>query len=97
LSSQLEIMAAQVVLNQAGVDGAKAITGTASVEAASGKYFCTLQAMTASVVAAQTDVDGAVNADLTAITEIPTGVLINGKWRAITLTSGELIGYYAKG
>jgi hypothetical protein len=97
LSSQLEIMAAQVELNKAGVTGSKAITGTDEVTPADGYYFFAFQAMIDTVVAAQGDVTGAVNADLTGFTKISAGVVVYGKWNSITLTSGELIGYYAKG
>jgi hypothetical protein len=95
--SQLELMAAQVALNKAGATGSKAITGTDAVTPADGYYFFALQAMATTVVAAQGDVSGAVNADLTTITGIPAGVIIYGKWDSITLTSGQMIGYYAKG
>ncbi|HBV95786.1 MAG: hypothetical protein JL50_10870 [Peptococcaceae bacterium BICA1-7] len=95
--SQLELMAAQVALNKAGATGSKAITGTSAVTPADGYYFFALQAMAATVVAAQGNVSGAVNADLTTITSIPVGAVVYGKWNSITLTSGEMIGYYAKG
>jgi hypothetical protein len=95
--SQLELMAAQVALNKAGATGAKEITGTEAVTPADGYYFFALQAMAATVVAAQSDVSGAVNADLATITSIPAGAIIYGKWDSITLTSGQMIGYYAKG
>ena len=95
--SQLELMAAHVALNKAGATGSKAITGTSAVTPADGYYFFALQAMAATVVAAQGNVSGAVNADLTTITSIPVGAVVYGKWNSITLTSGEMIGYYAKG
>ncbi len=95
--SQLEIMAAQVALNKAGATGSKAITGTNAVTPADGYYFFALQAMAATVVAAQGDVSGAVNASLATITSIPAGAIIYGKWNSITLASGQMIGYYAKG
>lgn len=95
--SQLELMAAQVALNKAGATGSKAITGTDAVEPADGYYFFALQAMADTVVAAQGNVSGAVNSDLTGFTKIPAGSTVYGKWNSITLTSGEMIGYYAKG
>ena len=95
--SVTEIMAAQAALNLAGMTGAKEITGTASVTAATGNYFCALHAMTATVVAAQTNVNDAVNADLTKITSIPANAVLHGKWSTVTLASGQMIGYYAKG
>jgi hypothetical protein len=95
--SQLELMAAQVAVNKVGATGAKEITGTSEVKPASGYYFFALKAMMDTVVAAQGDKSGAVNADLTKFTKIPAGATVYGKWTAITLTSGELIGYYAKG
>jgi hypothetical protein len=97
LSSYLEIAAAQVALNKAGATGSKAITGTDPVTPADGYYFFALQAMADTVVAAQGDVTDAVNADLTEFTKISAGVTVYGKWNSITLTSGELIGYYAIG
>jgi hypothetical protein len=95
--SQLELMAAQVALNKAGATGAKEITGTEAVTPADGYYFFALQAVADTVVAAQGSVSGAVNADLTKFTKISAGVIVYGKWNSITLTSGEMIGYYAKG
>jgi hypothetical protein len=95
--SLLQQLAAQVELNKAGANGTKEITGIAAVVPADGFYFCALQAMADTVVAAQGNVSGAVNADLTAFTKIPAGVTVYGKWNSITLASGELIGYYAKG
>lgn len=95
--SQLELMAAQVALNKAGATGSKTITGTSAVIPATGYYFFALQAMAATVVASQIDVSGAVNATLSSITSIPVGAIIYGKWSSITLTSGQMIGYYAKG
>ena len=95
--SQTEIMAAQVALNNAGMTGSKAITGTSAVTPAAGFYFCALQALKDSVVAAQGNVSEAVNATLSSFTKIPAGMTVYGKWNSITLTSGELIGYYARG
>jgi hypothetical protein len=97
LSSQLEIMAAQVALNLAGMTGAKEITGTSEVKPDDGYYFCAFHAVADTVVAAQSNKAAAKNADLTKFTKIYAGVTVYGKWTAITLTSGELIGYYAKG
>ncbi len=95
--SELQIKAAQVTINKAGATGSKAITGTSAVTPADGYYFFALQAMAATVVAAQGDVSGATNATLSSITSIPAGAIIYGKWNSITLTSGQMIGYYAKG
>jgi hypothetical protein len=95
--SQLELMAAQVALNNAGMTGAKEITGTSEITPADGYYFCALQAMADTVVATQSNKADAINADLTKFTKISAGVTVYGKWDAIKLTSGELIGYYAKG
>lgn len=97
MSSNTEIMAAQVALNKAGATGSKDITGTDAVEPADGYYFFALHAMADTVVAAQGNLSGAVNTDLTKFTKIPAGAVVYGKWNSITLTSGELIGYYAKG
>ena len=95
--SQIELMAAQVALNNSGMTGAKEITGTSEVKPADGHYFCSLHAVADTVVATQTNKTGAVNADLTKFTKISAGVTVYGKWDAIKLTSGEMIGYYAKG
>jgi hypothetical protein len=95
--SQLELMAAQVALNLAGVTGSKEITGTSEVKPDTGYYFCAFHAVADTEVAAQTDKTDAKNADLTKFTKIYTGATVCGKWTAITLTSGGLIGYYAKG
>ena len=95
--SQLELMAAQVALNLAGMTGSKEITGKNEVKPADGYYFCALHAVADTVVATQTDKDKAINADLTKFTKLSAGVTVYGKWDAIKLTSGELIGYYAKG
>lgn len=73
--------------------GSKSITGTSAVVPASGYVFSYLYVAEAAVVAAQVDA-GIDNADLTAITSLPVGIYIYGKWSSITLTSGSLIGYY---
>lgn len=95
--SQLELMAAQVALNLAGMTGSKEITGTSEVKPADGYYFCALHAVADTVVATQTDKNESINADLTKFTKLSAGVTVYGKWDAIKLTSGGLIGYYAKG
>ena len=95
--SQIELMAAQVALNIAGMTGSKEITGTSEVKPDTGYYFCAFHAVADTVVAAQSNKEDAKNADLTKFTKISAGVTVYGKWDAIKLTSGELIGYYAKG
>jgi hypothetical protein len=94
--SQTEIMAAQMALNLAGMTGAKEITGTIEVKPDDGYYFCAFHAVADTVVATQTNKDEAVNADLTKFNKISAGVTVYGKWTAIKLTSGEMIGYYAR-
>lgn len=95
--SQLEQSAAAILLSTHGMIGSKAITGTSVVTPADGYYFCAITAMAATVVASQGDVSGSTNATLSGITSIPAGVTIYGKFSSITLTSGQAIGYYAKG
>lgn len=95
--SSIENMASQAILNQIGVTGSKEITSTDAVTPATGYYFFAIQVMADTVVAAQGDISGAVNADLTGFTKLPVGVTVYGKWNSITLTSGEVIAYYAKG
>ena len=63
----------------------------------SGHYFCAITAMADAVVASQTNVTGAYNPKLACLTKIPAGATVYGKFSSISLTSGELIGYYAKG
>jgi hypothetical protein len=94
--SQTEIMAAQMALNLAGMTGAKEITGATEVKPDDGYYFCAFHAVADTVVAEQTNKDEAVNADLTKFNKISAGVTVYGKWTAIKLTSGEMIGYYAR-
>ena len=92
-----EIMAAQVYLNNSGVNGGKEITGTSAVTPADGYYFCKIEVMSDTAVAAQGNVTGATNPDLTKITSIPAKTILYGKWNSITLTKGDAIAYYAKG
>jgi len=92
-----EIMAAQVYLNNSGVNGGKVISGTSAVTPADGYYFCKIEVMSDMKVKAQGNVTGATNPDLTAITTIPAKTILYGKWNSITLTSGDAIAYYAKG
>ena len=92
-----EIMAAQVYLNNSGVNGGKEITGTSAVTPADGYYFCKIEVMSDMRVSAQGNVTGATNPDLTKITSIPAKTILYGKWNSITLTSGGAIAYYAKG
>jgi len=92
-----EIMAAQVYLNNSGVNGGKEITGTSAVTPADGYYFCKIEVMSDMKVSAQGDVTGATNPTLTAIASIPAKTILYGKWNSITLTSGDAIAYYAKG
>jgi len=80
----------------AGEYGAKAITGTDAVTPATGYYFAALHAMAATDVAEQEDVAGAHNPTLSDITSIPANSVLYGKWSSITLTSGQMIGYYKK-
>lgn len=91
MSSQLEQAAAQVYLNQHGMTGGKAITGTTAVLPPTGYYFCAILATAAMVVASQVDVTAAVNPVLG---PIPVGATVYGKFASITLTSGTGIGYY---
>lgn len=91
--SQLEQMAAQAYLNNHGMTGGKAITGTSQVLPDEGYYFCAILATAATVVASQTNVAGATNPTLG---PIPVGATVYGKFASITLTSGTAIGYYAK-
>lgn len=91
--SQLEQMAAQTYLNNHGMIGAKAITGTSLVAPDNEHYFCAIMATSDVVVASQNDVPGAINPTLG---PIPVGATIYGKFASITLTSGTAIGYYAK-
>jgi hypothetical protein len=95
--STLEILASQVYLNNCGANGGKEITGTSAVTPADGYYFCKIEVMSDTVVAAQGNVTNAINPDLTKITSIPAKTILYGKWNSITLTSGDAIGYYAKG
>ena len=92
-----EIMAAQVYLNNSGVNGGKVISGASAVTPADGYYFCKIEVMSDMKVSAQGNVTGATNPDLTAITTIPAKTILYGKWNSITLTSGNAIAYYAKG
>lgn len=94
--TNIEQQASKAIVANSGVIGSKAITGTSAVTPATGYNFCALQAMVDTVVAAQGDVTGATNADLTGFTKIPAGTTVYGKFNSITLTSGELIGYYIK-
>ena len=89
-------MAALATINNVGATGAKAITGTNAVTPAAGYYFFKLVAMAATVVAAQGNVTDAINATLSAFTAIPVTGEVYGKFNSITLTSGQMIGYYAK-
>jgi hypothetical protein len=91
--SQLEQAAAQSYLNNHGVNGGKAITGTSKVSPTAGKYFCAIVATAATVVASQENVAGSDNPVLG---PVPVGTTVYGKFSSITLTSGTAIGYYAK-
>lgn len=92
MSSQLEQSAAQAYINNHGMTGSKAITGTAEVDPPAGYYFCAILATAAMVVASQGNVAGATNAVLG---PIPVGTTVYGKFSSITLTSGTGIGYLA--
>ena len=91
-----EIMAAQVYLNNSGVNGGKVISGTSAVTPDDGYYFCKIEVMSDMKVSAQGNVTGATNPDLTAFTTIPAKTILYGKWNSITLTKGDAIGYYAR-
>lgn len=93
MNSVLLQQAAQAYLNNHGVNGGKAITGTSAVAPDAGYYFCAIIATAACVVASQGDVSGATNPTLG---PIPVGATVYGKFSSITLTSGTAIGYYAK-
>lgn len=95
--SNLQNLAAQATLADLGACGGREIIGTTIVSPATGNYFFALHFMAASVVAAQTNVTGATNPALSAITSIPAGTKIYGKFSSVTLTSGQAIGYYCKG
>lgn len=91
MSSQLEQAAAQAYLNQHGMSGGKALTGTSKVSPTTGSYFCAITATAAMVVASQENVAGSDNPTLG---PIPVGATVYGKFASITLTSGTGIGYY---
>jgi len=77
-----------------GQNGSKAIVGTSEVKADDDKIFTCLYAMSDCVVSAQVD-EGVSNADLTSLVAIPEGLIVYGLWSSITLSSGDMIGYYA--
>lgn len=91
--SQVEQSAALAYLNNHGMNGGKAITGTSKVTPAAGTYFCAILATASCVVASQENVTGSDNPTLG---PIPAGATVYGKFSSITLTSGTAIGYYAK-
>lgn len=93
--SAIQNMASQVILNEAGIEGSKALLTGANTPT-SGKYFYKIESFVDMVVSAQVDVTGSDNVDLTALTNIPKNSKVYGKWSSITLTSGEGVGYYAK-
>lgn len=95
--SQAQIMAAQLELSRLGASGTKEITGTSKVSPTAGNYFMGFTTMAATVVASQEDMPGSVNGTLSSFTSIPANTTIYGKFKSITLTSGQAIGYYAKG
>ena len=72
------------------------VVGTAGQTAGTGSYFCDVQITSATVVASQTNKTGAITANLALITSIPVGVYPT-KVTYIALTSGQGIGYLAKG
>lgn len=96
MTSQLQQSAALAKLAELGQIGGKSITGTSAVTPDAGYYFIAIQIIADAAVSAQGDVDGARNPDLTALTTIPAGVTVYGKFDSVTLTSGEAIGYYSK-
>lgn len=79
-----------------GLVGSKAITGTSAVTPPTGYYFICIVPSSDMVVSAYTNSQDE-GADLTAIASHPTGVPIYGKFTSITLTSGDGIGYLARG
>ena len=72
-----------------GNHGSVEITGTSEVTGA----FTALYFVENTVVADSTDATGYSNADLSSFTVFYAGTIVYGKWSAITLTSGEAIGY----
>ena len=62
-----------------------------------GYYFFKLQVLATTVVASQTNATGAINPKLATFTGLPVNAIVYGKYSAIQLTSGECIGYYARG
>lgn len=72
------------------------IVGVDYSEAPPNHYWFKLVTIAQAVVNSQTAVAGAVTADLTALTNLPALSSVHGKWDAIDLTSGEVIGYLAR-
>lgn len=96
MSGTLDQAANNAIVNSVGALGSNEITGVGAVTPTTGFYFFAIQIIADTVVAAQVDVTNATNADLTALTSIPAGTVVYGKWSSITLTSGEAIGYLAR-
>lgn len=88
-----QIRQTELMETRLGNLGSKEITGTSAVLPETGKVFTFIHFVAASVVTTQTD-SGITNADLSALTSIPVGTTVYGKWSSITLTSGEAIGYF---
>lgn len=84
------------ILDSVGEFGSKAITGTSAVTPPAGYYFFCIVPSSDIVVSAYANSQDE-GADLTAIASHPTGVPIYGKFTSITLTSGDGIGYLARG
>jgi hypothetical protein len=72
------------------------VVGTAGQVAGTGYYFCNVQLTSATVVATQTAKTGAITANLALITSAPVGIYPT-KLNYIALTSGQGIGYLARG
>lgn len=62
-----------------------------------GYYIFKVEAIANTAVASKTDIAGSINVNLTSLTSILAGTSIYGKWSKVSLTSGEMVGYLARG